>query len=387
MPKHCPENERIKHRYQTWLREAKRQSDASIDKAMSAIQQFEEHGRHRPFKRFHRNQAVAFKTHLNGHRNPRSGKPLSAATKHATLAALKAFFLWLADQQGYRSVVTYSDAEYFNASEHDRSVATAKREQPVPTPEQILTVLRSMPTTTDINLRDRALVAFIFLTGMRDGAVASAKLKHLDLKEGSVFHDPREMKTKFSKTFKTWFFPVGDEVRQIVEDWVRYLLEDKAWGQDDPLFPATRVVRGADSGFEAAGLARRHWSSASPIRQVFRTAFEQADLCYFNPHSFRKTLAVLGERLCRGPEEFKAWSQNLGHEDVLTTLRSYGQVPSGRQAEIIRNLAEPDVDRTGMLDDMIRSLEQLRYARTGNWLDDQAELDRANREDDPRSPF
>ncbi len=30
-----------------------------------------------------------------------------------------------------------------------------------------------------------------------------------------------------------------------------------------------------------------------------------------------------------------AWSQNLGHEEVSTTLRSYGVVPVARQAELI----------------------------------------------------
>ncbi|MBO6609348.1 hypothetical protein [Altererythrobacter sp.] len=46
----------------------------------------------------------------------------------------------------------------------------------------------------------------------------------------------------------------------------------------------------------------------------------------------------LGERLCGSPEEFKAWSQNLGHERVLTTLTSYGTVPAARQAELIRGM-------------------------------------------------
>jgi len=32
----------------------------------------------------------------------------------------------------------------------------------------------------------------------------------------------------------------------------------------------------------------------------------------------------------------KAWSQNLGHADVLTTFTSYGQLPSHRQGELIR---------------------------------------------------
>ena len=73
------------------------------------------------------------------------------------------------------------------------------------------------------------------------------KLKHVDLIEGCVHQDAREVKTKFSKTFTTFFFPVGDEVRQIVADWVRFLREEKLWGNDDPLFPATRIAVGANS--------------------------------------------------------------------------------------------------------------------------------------------
>ena len=39
------------------------------------------------------------------------------------------------------------------------------------------------------------------------------------------------------------------------------------------------------------------------------------------------------------PEAMKAWSQNLGHSDVLTTFTSYGAVPDHRQGELIRALA------------------------------------------------
>jgi integrase/recombinase XerD len=35
------------------------------------------------------------------------------------------------------------------------------------------------------------------------------KLKHVVLTEGCVHQDAREVKTKFSKTFTTYFFPVG----------------------------------------------------------------------------------------------------------------------------------------------------------------------------------
>jgi integrase len=236
----------------------------------------------------------------------------------------------------------YSDAEYFNLSDKDTRIATAQREQKAPTLEQVKHVINTMPADTEIQRRNRALIAFTLLTGARDSAITSMKLKHVDLMTNSINQDAREVNTKFSKTFNTFFFPVGDEISRIVAKWMSYLREDKLWGNDDPLFPATHVARGAARQFEVSGLKRDHWSSASPIRKIFREAFVSAGLPYFNPHSFRNTLVQLGQDVCKSPEQFKAWSQNLGHEKVLTTLRSYGEVACQRQGEIMRGLARPD---------------------------------------------
>ena len=87
-------------------------------------------------------------------------------------------------------------------------------------------------------------------------------------------------------------------------------------------------------------MQRLAWCTTAPIRRIFRGAFVAAGLPYFNPHSFRRTLAILAERHCRTIEEFKAWSQNLGHEGAMTTLTSYGQIPIARQTEFIRKMAD-----------------------------------------------
>ena len=55
--------------------------------------------------------------------------------------------------------------------------------------------------------------------------------------------------------------------------------------------------------------------------------------------AFRDTLVQLGERICPTIEAFKSWSQNLGHERVMTTLTSYGTVAPHRQAELIRGMS------------------------------------------------
>ena len=341
MKKHNPANERIKRKYFAFLKEAKRHSEPTVDAAAKALSRFEVYSKYRDFKTFHFEQAIAFKRHLAEQKGQRSEKKLSKATLHATLAQLKRFFQWLAMQPGYKSRLQYSDAEYFNLSEKDTRIATTKRHQKSPTVEQIKHVISKMPAHSEIEKRNRALVAFTLLTGARDSAIASMKLKHVDLVASCVNQDAREVQTKFSKTFSTFFFPVGNEVREIVLEWITYLREKKLWGNDDPLFPSTRVELGAYRQFEVAGLERTNWSTATPIRTIFRNAFTAAGLPYFNPHSFRNTLVRLGEQVCQTPEQFKAWSQNLGHEKVLTTFLSYGEVACQRQGDIIRELATP----------------------------------------------
>lgn len=361
MRKPNPVNERIKRKYFIFLREARQQSESSIDAAAKALNRFEVYSSFRDFKKFNSAQAVAFKRHLAEQKGVRSGENLSKSTLHATLAQLKRFFQWLSMQPGYKSRIDYPDADFFNLSGKETRVARAKRQQKFPTIEQVKHVIEKMPCVGEIEKRNRALIAFTLLTGARDSAIASMKMKHVDMGARCIYQDAREVKTKFSKTFNTYFFPVGEEVVEIVDDWLTYLRDTKLWGNDDPLFPATRVEVGMEQRFQAAGLDRVCWRTATPIRTIFRNAFTSAGLPYYNPHSFRNTLVRYGEQVCKTPEEFKAWSQNLGHEKVMTTFLSYGEVACGRQGEIIREMAiprkssQPDAD--GIADAIMKKLE------------------------------
>ena len=141
---------------------------------------------------------------------------------------------------------------------------------------------------------------------------------------------------------------------RVMEAGGRGAFRDLLWGHEDPLFPATRVELGPQLQFEAVGVERKAWSSAAPIRAIFKAAFAAAGLPYYNPHSLRSTLVLFGQTVCQTPEDFKAWSQNLGHEGVLTTFYSYGTVAPRRQGEIIKELASP----TGRLADTADNLAE-----------------------------
>lgn len=334
-------NERIKKQYFEYLKEAKKYSDSTIDNIRKSILRWEEYTNYKDFG-ISKQLAIGFKKNLAGTKAKRSGETLSLSTMNSTINSLKDFFKWLAYQKGYKKKINIFHIDYLSLSENEIRAAKSTGFKPYPTIEQIFKVLLSMPDSMDIEKRNQALIAFTILTGMRDGAIASLKLKHIDLEHDLVKQDPREVKTKFRKRIDTFFFPVGDDIKQIVIDWVRYLKEEKLYGNDDPVFPRTKLELDEQNSFSSGGLEPVNWTSASQIMKIFREAFTNAGLDYYSPHTFRKTIVNLGEKLCKNPEEFKAWSQNLGHESPLTTFVSYGYVDVNRQGDIIKNIGNAE---------------------------------------------
>src|SRR5712691_3723062 len=84
MTKHNANNERIKHRYFGFLKEAKRQSEPTVDGAAKALDRFEEYTGWRDFKAFHFQQAIGFKKKLVEQKGQKSGKELRGdSTCHA----------------------------------------------------------------------------------------------------------------------------------------------------------------------------------------------------------------------------------------------------------------------------------------------------------------
>ncbi len=332
------ENERIKRRYLHFLREAKRQDMATVDKAMEAILRFERSTGFKPFKRFHIDQAVAFKHRLSREKNARTGAPLSRATVDSTLRTVKAFVLWLAGQPGYKSRIAYADAEYFNLNAKDARIAHTAREPIYPTPEQCHHAFAQMPSATPLERRNKALFAFLMLTVARDGAIASMRLKDVDLVERCVYQDARDVNTKSAKTFTTWFYPVDEIYLQTFCDWVTYLRQEVLFGPSDALFPKPKIGL-QDGSFAALGLSRENYRSAGKLRAIIKDSFVSVGLPAYPPHSFLKTLGLLANNHCKTPEQFKAWSLNMGHEDIATTLKAYVPVSQARQGELIRGMA------------------------------------------------
>jgi integrase/recombinase XerD len=334
-----PENERIKTAYFTFEKEANGKNEKTIENIRKAIIRYEEYTNYDSFKTFSKKRALEFKADILKMKN-KQGDALSASTVVHTLAPLKEFFKWLSMQAGYKKRITAGDVAYLSLQEKDKRSLQSCKVKDYPTCEQIHAVLAAMPSNTVIEKRNRAIIAFMYCTGVRDGALITLKLKHINTYKKQLIQDPKEVKTKFSKTINTRFYPVGDDVHDIVMEWVKFLREEMLYGDADPLFPKEKQVYNASEGFQSGHLSREHWASASTVRILFKQAFESAGMKYYSPHRLRDTLSALGRNLCISTSHQLAWARNMGHENPATTFGVYGYQSPEEQFEVIARLGE-----------------------------------------------
>jgi len=95
-----------------------------------------------------------------------------------------------------------------------------------------------------------------------------------------------------------------------------------------------------DAGeFASDEVMREHWAQTGLLRLIVKNAFERAQMHRYGPNSFRHMLTHVCMKICKTPHELKAWSQNFGHSDVLTTLSNYGKLMSEEQIDVIEKLS------------------------------------------------
>lgn len=327
-----PKNERIKRQYADFLKHADGKAEQTIRQVEKAIQRYEQFTGLADFGTFDQQTAKGFKADL-------ANRELSKATILSTVTALKRFFGWLACEPGYKSKISRNDIEFLSLAEKDIRAAKAPADRAIPTLEQVLHVIERMPSATPIEKRNRALIAFIAITGTRDGAVISLRLKHYDPARNLVIQYPSEVATKFSKRINAFLLPIDDRLKTIVLDWYAYLRTDLLFSNDDPMFPKTAMAHDHDDCFVPVGLSREFWANASPVREIFRKSFQQARLPSVTPHAFRHMLVQIAFQRKLSPAHMKAWSQILGHQGLLTTLTSYGTLPLEMQGQLIADSA------------------------------------------------
>jgi len=323
-------NAKIIRRYIGYLQDAKKRSESTIRAVEKSIRLFEMFTKDADFASFNRSKAKDFAKQLaNG--------GASARKMYHTFNHLKAFFRWLAYQSGYKSRIDISDIDYLSLDRKSMQELNSVKPVNWPSKEYVVSLVRSIEGISEIEMRDRALISFLLLSGMRDRAVATLPIGCFDTESLEVFqyHD-KGVATKFSKRFVSKLFVFDDELLDHVNGWVKHLLSKLQFTQADPLFPKTQIKLNRNTNeFGVAGVEPVFWTTAGPIREILKKRSLETGLPYFKPHAFRHATSQLALRQCASPEEIRAVSQNLGHENIGTTLTSYGKLTEDRIGRVI----------------------------------------------------
>lgn len=158
--------------------------------------------------------------------------------------------------------------------------------------------------------RDRALLEFVYATGVRIGELIGVRLNDVDLEEGFV--------TVTGKGNKRRGIPVGRRARAAVET---YLRETRP-----------RLDRGESRGALFLSAAGRPLSRMGAWKIVGRHVRAAGIQKRVTPHTLRHTFAT---HLLQGGADLAAVQEMLGHADISTT-QLYTQVDRQYLSEVHR---------------------------------------------------
>lgn len=369
MQKFNAENEKIKHKYYDFLKESQGYSELTINAIKKAIYRYEEFSNFEDFSKFNQKRAVEFKKWLETKIDSKTKKQISISTVYQYTRHLKDFFKWLCLQKNYKSKICMTDVEFLRLSKEKTRLAVSQKREHYPTIEQVKKVISSIEINNEIDLRDRALLSFTLLSGMRDNAIITLPIGAFNEKTLQINQDPKlGVKTKFSKTIRSVLFKFDDKMLEYFLEWYRHLKTEKLFGNADPIFPKNKIENAENSKtFISNSVEPKFWQSVTSMRDIFKQRFENAEIEYFPPHSFRHLAVITAISKCKNGHEIKAISQNFGHENVGTTMTTYGTLTNTQMNSIIAGMDFLESNNNNQADLFIKFQEFLKQQGQGNF--------------------
>jgi len=328
-------NERIKRRFSKHLKGPGRCCQSTIGYIEKAILLYEDFTQNADFNTFNSEKAEDFKAWLKARKY--RGKPLSVCTYYTYLRYLRKFFSWLSFQDGYKSKIKTDMVGYLDTTEKEQRMATQSPPRDYPSQGYVINLTDSIKINSEIDQRDRALIAFAFLTGMRDKAIATLPLGCFDEEKLTISQNPKlGVETKFSKYINSIVFKFNKKHVDYVVEWVKFL-KGKGFGTKDPVFPRSKLEQNMDglSYEKATKVEPKFWSTTGRIREIFKNRSKEANLPYYPPNTFRHLAIDLAVKHSRGGEQMKAVSQTFGHESIATTLSEYANFNLDRLSRVL----------------------------------------------------
>lgn len=328
-----PFNERLKHEFLQYNREARGFAAASVRTQELDLDRYEAFIDNRNFGSLTKDEAIAFKRHL------REGK-LSVPVVKATLKTIQAFHRWLHKNKrlGQRAFMAI-DYLTMDAKEARKAKAIEKFGK-YPTFDEIDQAIIAMPANDLNDRRNRAIMLVLATTATRLSAIRTLRIKHLDLENGCLHQLSSEVETKFSKSFVSIILPVRPHWLEWLAAYKEELLQ-AGYCDEDPLFPKSAPVK--QGGFNNREMTKEFLRDGQMIERIFGAAFTNVGLRKFTPHSVRDTHFNLANDPSTPFEFARALSANLGHSSLKVSATSYGHQSLEQKRDILlRRCSEPE---------------------------------------------
>jgi len=316
-------------------------SEDTIPKYVNAIHEFEIATNFQDFKKYTSDSAITFKNHLSDKKNKRTGDHISKSLYVHSTKHVKEFFEWLIEEDKDYSHIAKKDISFFNANKNDKNTALATAHQESYPIENIISTIRKMPESNDIERRNKAMVSLCFLTTPRISALQTARMvsiKYFDEYEAWAFdQNPKLVDTKRRSHITSFFIGQLQDIIANVLGWLEYLKE-KGFKDHDYFFPKIESTFASD-GSHICQLTKDKIVSDSWIRtNVFRKAFEDNGLKYLKVHPFRHSLARAMKKEPNATELLIALAENDGHKNQMAVLiASYGGDYMAVRSKLMKN--------------------------------------------------
>ena len=277
------ENDRIVHEWQDY---ARRYDRKTVQAHLFTIRDFDLFLTGKPFGKVTPMNAGAYRDNLvKLSQIPQSAGGLSSSTIRHRASQLRAFFKWLRNQEGHKRL-SRNILDYLELPKATRAKTLPREDRDFLTIEEAQSMVLKMPGNTIVERRDRAMVAFSYVSGLRASALTSLRLKHVDIENKEVVQDANEMQAKNGKSFRVFWFPRSEVFQDQVCEWLTEL-HQLGFTPCDAVFPDATDLNARNTELSSIAPMR----SARALQAAFHRASALVDRnC--SPHSARHTLKV-----------------------------------------------------------------------------------------------
>jgi len=268
-----------------------------------------------------------------------NGKKLSLKRIRKILNDISKFLTWLSFQPGFKSRIQQDLISYLSLSNEEMAKTYISKTRDFPILDYVVQLCEMIVIDTIIDLRDRAIIAFLLCYGLRNAALRSLILGSIDRISLELKQSPLDgVKTKFTKEIHTFCFRFHPVLVGYIQEWVDTLYQ-MGYSQSDSLFPLSELKVDENGGFlKRTDIGKDFMMSSTTLNKILKKRADQFNLTYYSAHCYRHSSAYHALRCVQDAHQLKAVSQQFSHKTVALILTTYGNLSIHQQREAIESM-------------------------------------------------